>query len=417
MRLVSPGSSLIAVSMALFLATCGERAAQEGKKGGKKGESVPVTIAKVFARDVPSDLQIIGNVEAHSIVAVKSRITGPIDKVWFKEGDFVRKGDKLFTIDPAPFQTAVAQAEANLARERALLQQAAANVSRDQAQLRFLQSQASRFANLHREGVISKEQAEQQQSSADVVAQSVVASQASIASAQASIQAGEAALKTARIQLGYTTVASPVDGRTGNSSMREGTLSTANVTELISISQVQPLYVVFSVPEAQLGIVKDAMARGRLPVSAAPPDDPANSETGVLSFVDSSVDSSTGTIKLKAEFANARRRLWPGQFVRVVMRVGMRAGALMVPNQAVQTGQDGSFVYRVKPDQSVEVVNVKAQGRVNEDIVVDGVEEGDTVVTEGQLRLAPGMKIRLRDDAGQKKGKGNGKGQGKKKEE
>lgn len=408
----------VAAILALSLTGCGEKGAADAKKGGlKKGDAVvPVALAKVVARDVPVDLQVIGNVEAFSTVVVKARITGPIDKVHFNEGAFVRKGDKLFSIDPAPFQTALSQAEANLAKERAGLQQAKANLNRDIAQQKFLAQQAGRFASLQKEGVVSKEQAEQQQSSVDVVNQAIAADEAAIASAQAAIEASEAAVKTARIMLGYTSVSSPVDGRTGTLIMREGTLATANVTELVSISQVQPVYVTFSVPESQLGVVKDAMTRGKLPVNAAPPDDPAHPETGVLSFVDSSVDQTTGTIKLKGQFANPQRRLWPGQFVRVTLRLGVQSGALLVPNQAVQTGQDGPFVYRVTANQTVDAVPVKTAGRVNEDLVIgSGLSEGDMVVTEGQLRLAPGAKIRTREAGeGGRKGKG-AKGGGKKK--
>jgi len=385
-------------------------AATEGKKGGKKGgEVVPVAVATVVTRDVPVDIEVIGNVEAYSTVAVKSRVTGPIEKVHFKEGDFVRKGAVLFSIDPAPFQAALSQAEANLARDKAQLLQAQANLSRDMAQQAFLASQAQRFGNLQKEGVISKDQAEQQQASADVAAQSVNAGKAAIASAQAAIQAGEAAVKTARIMLGYTTVTSPIDGRTGPLVAREGTLATANITELIAISQVQPIYVTFAVPESQLSTVKDAMGRGRLPVTVAPPDDPANPETGTLTFIDSSVDQNTGTIRLKAQFDNPRRKLWPGQFVRVRLRLGLRPNARMVPNQAVQTGQDGSFVYRVTQDSRVEVAPVQTAGRVGDDIVIgSGLEPGDVVVTEGQLRLAPGSRIRTREQASKGGAKGGG---------
>jgi multidrug efflux system membrane fusion protein len=406
-------------SISVFcLLSCGEKSAAEASKkaGGKKGGGdVPVALAKVVSRDVPLDVQVIGNVEAFSTVSVKSRVTGPIEKINFTEGDFVRKGDRLASIDNAPFTSAVNQAEANLAREKAQLLQARANLSRDEAQLRFLTSQAARFADLFKQGVISKDVAEQHQASADVTTQAVAAARAAIASVEASIQASEAALKTARIQLGYTVVNSPVEGRTGTIAAHEGNLATANVTEIVQISQVQPLFVSFAVPEGQLGTIKDAMARGRLPVTAAPPDDPAAVETGALTFVDSSVDPNTGTIRLKAQFANARRKLWPGQFVRVSVRLGMRANALMVPNQAVQTGQDGSFVYRVKENNTVEVAKVTTVGRVNEDIVIgDGLEVGDTVVTEGQLRLAPGLRIRTR--AAEAEGKGGGKkGMGKKK--
>lgn len=373
-------------------------------------EVVPVAVAKVTARDVPLDLQVIGNVEAFSTVSVKARVTGLIDKVHFREGEYVQKGAQLFTIDPVPFENALAEAEANLARSRAQLEQAKANLSRDLAQQRFLTAQALRFANLQKEGVISKDQAEQYQANADISAQAVAADKASIASAEATVNSLQASLNTARINVGYTKVKSPVDGRTGNLTAKEGNLATANVTELISISQVQPIYVTFSVPESQLASVKEAMTGGKLPVSATPPDDPTTPERGVLTFVDSSVDPSTGTIKLKGTFTNPSRRLWPGQFVRVILRLGQKSGALMVPNQAVQTGQDGSFVYRVKPDSSVEPVNVTTGGRVEQDIIIArGLDAGDTVVTEGQLRLAPGMRVRLRGEGGDKGGGRKGK--------
>ncbi len=402
---ISRGVCFLVVLAAVCPTGCSNEAAASKKATGKKGgESVPVLTATVVTRDVPLEIQVIGNVEAFSTVSVKARVTGVIDKVHFHEGAFVAKGDKLFTIDPAPFLTALSQAEANLAKERALLQQARANLSRDLAQQRLLVAQASRFANLNKEGVISRDEAEQRQASADVVEQSVAAGEAAIKGSEASIQAAEAAVKTARIMLGYTSVASPVEGRTGNLAAKEGNLATANVTELIAISQVQPAYVSFAVPESQLGLVKDGMARGKLPVSAAPPDDPANPESGILTFIDSSVDPSTGTIRLKGTFANSKRRLWPGQFVRVTLRFGVKSGALLVPNQAVQTGQDGPYVYRVKPDHSVEMVKVAAAGRIEQDIIIqDGLGEGDTVVTEGQLRLAPGMRIRVREEGGQRK--------------
>ncbi|MEZ5356874.1 MAG: efflux RND transporter periplasmic adaptor subunit [Bryobacteraceae bacterium] len=412
----------IGAVLALWLTSCqNESAGTEGKKkGGKKGEVAPVIVAQVAARDVPLDLEIIGNVEAYSTVVVKPRITGPIDKVHFHEGDFVRKGDRLFTIDPAPFQSQVNQAEANLARDRAQLLQAKANLSRDEAQQRFVTSQAGRFADLQKQGVISKDQAEQYQSNADVLHQAIEADRAAIASAEASVEAGEAAVKTARIMLGYTSIVSPVDGRTGPLAAKEGNLASANATELIAISQVQPVYVSFSIPEAQLNPIKAAMARGRLPVTASPPDDPAKPETGTLTFVDSSVDTNTGTIRLKATFTNGGRRLWPGQFVRVSLRLGFQSGALLVPNQAVQTGQDGSYVYRVTADNRVEMVPVSTAGRIDQDIIIDrGLSAGDTVVTEGQLRLAPGMPVRVRrpgDDNAAPAKSGQGKKKGKKKQ-
>ena len=184
----------------------------------------------------------------------------------------------------------------------------------------------------------------------------------------------------------------------------------------MSVSQVQPVYVTFSVPENQLPAIKAALALQKLPVTSSPPDDPSKPETGTLTFIDSSVDSTTGTIKLKGTFQNPSRRLWPGQFVRVRLRLGIRSGALMGPNQAVQTGQDGSYVYRVKADNKVEMAKVTTSGRIDQDIIIQsGLQEGDTVVTEGQLRLAPNSTIRLRGEGGPGK-QGKGKGKGKKQE-
>lgn len=393
---------------------CSPEASGSSKKGKKKGaDVVPVTLGRVVARDVPIEIQVIGNVEAYSTVSIKPRVTGVIEKIYFNEGDYVRKGDRLFQIDPVPFQTALSQAEANLEREKAQLRQARANLSRDLAQQKFLASQAARFAALQKEGVISREQAEQYQASADVAAQAVAANEAAIASAEAAVQAGEAAVKTARIMLGYTSIFSPIDGRTGRITAKEGNLATANVTELAAVNQVEPIYVAFAVPESQLPAVKEAMARGPLAVLAAPPDDASNPETGRLTFVDNSVDPSTGTIRLKATFDNPRHRLWPGQFVRVTLRLGTRKGALLVPNQAVQTGQNGPYVYRVLANQTVEAATIKTAGRVDQDIVVqEGLQEGDLVVTEGQLRLAAGMRIRARGEGVAANGAGSGDARG-----
>ena len=187
-----------------------------------------------------------------------------------------------------------------------------------------------------------------------------------------------------------------MDGRTGNLIIKEGSLVTANVTDLITINQVQPVYVTFAVPESRLGAVKQYMALAKLPVMAEPQDQSVR-ETGVLTFVDNTVDPGTGTIKLKGTFANADRKLWPGQFVRVTLRLANQNAALVVPSQAVQTGQEGLFVYVVKPDQTVEARPVTTGSRADQDMVIErGLQAGETVVTEGQLRLAPGMRVRVR---------------------
>jgi len=208
-------------------------------------------------------------------------------------------------------------------------------------------------------------------------------------------------------------IRSPIVGRTGNLAIKKGNIVAANTTDLITINQVQPIYVSFSVPEGQLGDVKKYLARGNVPVLVTPQDEPNTTLTGELSFVDNTVDTSTGTIRLKGTFPNADRRIWPGEFLRVTLRLTTQMGALVVPNQAVQTGQDGSFVYVVKEDRSVESRPVVTGARVDEDLVVDkGLQLGEVVVTEGQFRLAPGSRIQLRGE-----GEGPGGGGGKKKKD
>lgn len=406
-------SLLIVPGLLLVHSACNKSSADAGKKGvGKKGgESVPVVVAKTQVRNVPLEVQVIGNVEAYSIVSVKSQITGLLEKVHFNEGDYIKKGDLLFSIDQAPFMATLSQMEANVARDRAALEQVKANLSRDQAQLKYQTSQANRYANLFKEGVIAKDAAEQVQTSADTLSHAVNADQAAIQSAVASIAAGEASVRNARIQLSYTTIRSPIDGRTGNITAKEGNLASANVTELVTINQVQPVYVTFAVPEGQLTQIKGFLAQGKVSVNAAPPDDPVHPETGTLTFVDNRVDATTGTIRLKATFPNVGRKLWPGQFVRVSMRLSTVMNAVLVPNQAVQTGQDGPYVYRVRPDMTVEMAKIVVGGRVEQDIVVQsGLQPDDTVVSEGQLRLAPNMKVRLRESTGAPAGGDRGKG-------
>jgi multidrug efflux system membrane fusion protein len=201
-----------------------------------------------------------------------------------------------------------------------------------------------------------------------------------------------------KVQLDYTQIRSPIDGRTGNLMVKLGNVVNANSMDMMTINQVQPIYVTFAVPESQLPSIKQYMAERKLLVIASPQDDTAAKETGALTFVDNGVDPTTGTIKLKGTFANEDRKLWPGQFVRVVLRLTTRQGALVVPNEAIQTGQDGQYVFVVKPDRTVESRVVTTGARINQELVVEkGLAAGETVVTEGQLRLAPGSRIQVRD--------------------
>lgn len=394
-----PQCGLFLLAISLLCESCTSKGSQPT---GKKGEgAVPVLVAKVAQRDVPLDIQVIGNVEAYSTIAVKAQVPGQLTKVYFHEGDYVKKGDLLFTIDPRPYEAQLGQAEANLARDIAQHAQAEANLERDIAQAEYAHSQSGRYDKLFEAGVISKEQTEQYRTSANATSQAVRADKAAIASAQAAVAAAKAAIETVRLQVGYTSIRSPIDGRTGSTMVKEGNIVQSLSTDLMTINQVQPIYVTFGVPEASLNSIKNYMSAGKLPVIAVPQDDPSARETGVLTFIDNAVDMTTGTIKLRGTFANSDHKLWPGQFVRVTLRLTTQPNVLVVPNQAVQTGQDGEYVFVVKPDQRVENRPVVTGSRVEQDIVVEkGLQPGETVVTEGHLRLAPGMRVQVRVPGG-----------------
>ncbi|MCX6629756.1 MAG: efflux RND transporter periplasmic adaptor subunit [Candidatus Solibacter sp.] len=410
---------IVGLTLVLALALCGcgnsgataaKTDAPGGRGGGRggRGGDVPVTVATVSHRDVPVEVQVIGNVEAYSTITVKAQVGGQLVGVYFKEGDFVNKGDKLFDIDPRPLEAVYNQVVANIARDRAVLLQAQANMARDEANAKYQDAQAKRFAELYQAGVISKDQAEQLRASADASAQAVNADRAAIASAQAAIGASTATAENAKVQLGFTTIYSAITGRTGNLTVKQGNVVTANNMDMMTIMQVEPIYVTFSVPEAQLTAIKKYMALGSLTVRTRPQDaDVADEERGALTFVDNTVDVTTGTIKLKGTFPNKGHKLWPGQFVRVTLRLTTQQNAVVVPNEAVQTGQTGAFVYVVKDDKTVESRPVVTGARVDQDMVVsEGLALGETVVTEGQLRLAPGSKVVVRD------GRGGGGGRG-----
>jgi membrane fusion protein, multidrug efflux system len=390
------------------LSGCGSAPTDVGDGGGKGkgkgkgknagGGAVPVEVAKVVLKNVPVDISVVGNVEAYSVVTVRAQTGGMLTKVNFQEGDYVKKDDLLFVIDRKPLEGQMNSARANLAKSSALLKQAQAQLLRDTASADYARDQAGRYQKGVDEGVFAKEQAEQLKSSAAAQMQILEADRAAISSAEAQISADQSAINNLNIQLGYTTVEAPIEGRTGNISQKAGNIVTAGTTDLAIINQVEPIYVTFSVPEARLADVKRYSENGKLVVTARAQDGSGDIEQGQLSFIDSSVDTSTGTIKLKGTFQNKSHKLWPGQFVNVGLRLTMRNNAVVVPNQAVQTGQDGTYVYVVGDDRSVSVVPVKTGPRIDQDMVIDeGLKGGETVVTEGQLRLQPGSKVQIRD--------------------
>ncbi len=388
-----------------------------GRGGGGDSGPAPVVTAKAAERDVPVDLAAIGNVEAYATISVRSQVTGQVQEISFREGDFVKTGEQLFTLDRRPFEAALAMAEANLTRDKALLAQAEAQLARDASNAEYQQLAAERQASLMARGIISRDQSEQSRAQADATAALVKADRASIDSARAQLVAQEAAVDAAKVNLQYTAIRSPIDGRTGVIAIKAGGLVTANNTEITTIARVQPVYVTFSVPAVHLPTIKKHLTRDPLHVIAVPQDADAQAADGKLTFVDNAVDQTTDTIKLKGTFENADHRLWPGQFARVTLRLATLAKATVVPSQAVQTGQDGQYVFVVKPDSTVEQRTIVPGQRVADDIVVQkGLQPGETVVTEGQLRLEAGARVTTdlsgRGGAGGRGGRGRGQGRG-----
>ncbi len=360
-----------------------------------------VSTAKVTEKAVPIEVRVVGGVEAYTSIRVRNQVSGQLTKAYIQEGQDVKAGDMMFLIDPRPYDEAIRQAEANQARNAALLRQAEANLKRDDATLRYARDQAARYQKLFSEGVMSKQQMDQYVSDADSRQEAILADQAAIESAQAALKADVATIANAKLQRSYCEIRSPLDGRTGVMSVKEGNLLRTNDTELITILQIRPIYVTFSVPENRLADVKKYMAEGKLTVAANPPGDASAPELGTLTFVDNAVDNTTGTIKLKATFPNGSSRLWPGQFVNVALRLTTRSDARVVPARAVQMSQDGEFAYVVN-DGVAQMRPVVTGARVGEEVVIEkGLEVGEVVVTEGQLRLAPGVRVRT---------KGGGKG-------
>jgi len=403
---------------ALSGAACGSNTSAAGPGGGGRGRgrggdggAAPVVTSKVASKSVPVDLAAIGNVEAYASISLRSQVTGVLEQLSFHEGDLVKQGQLLFTLDRRPFEAALAQAEANLVRDRALLAQAEAQLARDASNAEYQQLTAERQQQLNQRGIISKDVAEQTRSQADATAAVVKADRASIDSARAQLLAQESMVESARVSLSYTTIKSPIEGQTGSLSVKVGSLVTANQTELTTIARVQPVLVTFTVPAIHLGTIKSHMVGSKLAVTATPQDTAAQPSVGALTFVDNAVDMTTDTIKLKATFDNPDRRLWPGQFARVSLRLTTIDNATVVPSQAVQTGQDGQYVFVVKDDQTVEQRTVTVGQRVQDDTVVQkGLKPGETVVTEGQLRLEPGSRVTT--DLSGRSGGGAGRGRG-----
>jgi membrane fusion protein, multidrug efflux system len=352
----------------LLFSSCSRRPAG-GVPSGRGVAAVPVLVERAAGRDVPVEIHAIGTVQAHSLVLIRSQITGPITEVHFREGQEVRAGDPLFTIDPRPFEAALNLAEANQ--------------KRDEAQLISARLEFERTSNLFAARIDSQQDYDTAQAAYQAQAAVVVADNASVSSAQ--------------VSLGYTRIVSPIDGRTGNLTVKKGNVVKAPDDVLVSLTEVHPIYVAFAVPEQQLPAIRRQARQAALPVEVVVPDDPDHPARGELTFIDNTVDTNTGTILLKGTFANPDDVLWPGQFVHVSLTLSNLVDATVVPSQAVQTGQNGEFIFVVQPDQTVEarpvVTGIAYDGQT---VIASGIAPGETVVTDGQLRLVPGTKVEVK---------------------
>jgi len=378
-RLSSLLTPLALASSLMAIACSGGEAIQAtppAGRGGGANAAVPVATATVADKAIPLEIDVIGTVEAYSTVSVRAQLTGELTSVTFKEGDDVRKGQVLFTLDRRPLEAALEQARANL--------------QRDAAQAANAKAQAQRYQDLAARGIATREQVDTTQTAA--------------AALEGTLAADRAAVENATVQLQYATIAAPISGRTGALMVHEGNLVRANdVAPLVVINQVSPIYVSFAIPESRLPELKQYIARGSVKVEALAPNDPGPPSVGRITFVDNTVDPTTGTIRIKGTFPNEARHLWPGQFVNVSVTLTIDPHAVVVPTAAVQAGQQGSYVFVVKPDSTVELRQVTvARTQDNETIIKLGLKPGETVVTDGQLRLTSGSRISIKSGPGSK---------------
>jgi multidrug efflux system membrane fusion protein len=364
---LSGSRAIGAAALALALAACSKSDARPPRP------SVPVTVAEVQQRSVPYEISAIGSVTPIQTVSVRSQVGGTLMHVGFQEGEEVQKGQVLFGIDARPYQAALDQSLANLAKDR--------------AQLVNARTQVSRYEELARNNLATQEQFDQMKANADAL--------------EAAVLADSAAVQTARLNLDYTTIRAQIAGRTGNLLIREGNLVPANgATPLVVINQLRPIAVSFSVPQQYLDDIQHYSATHPLATRIRPSNDSAATMTGQLTFINNEVDTATGTIQLKATFANGDRKLWPGEFVAVRLVLNVERDVLTIPAQAVMTGQAGTYVYVLGSDGTARTQDVTI-GRAADDYVVveGGGGAGQKVVTDGQLRLVPGARVEIKTGA------------------
>jgi len=362
----SLGLAAVMTMVVALLAGC-----SDGKAKQAPQRVVPVKAGDVTRQDVPVQINAIGNVEAYNTVSVKAQVGGEVIDVHFKEGQDVKQGDLLFQIDPRPYEMAIKQAEAQLAR--------------DAAQAKNAEEQAKRYAILVQKDYVSKDQYDQFRANADALAAAVLADKANV--------------EGLKLQYSFCTIKSPIDGRVGSVLVNKGNIIKANDLVMVTINKITPIFVTFSIPEQNLADIKKYEAAGSLRVEAAIPGDENRPAEGVLTFINNSVDTTTGTIQLKGTFENRDKRLWPGQFVNTLLTLTTQRNAVVMPSAALQTGQQGQYVFVVKPDFTVEsrpVTVARSYGDLA--VISTGVSPAEKVVVDGQLNLIPGTKVEVKGE-------------------
>jgi len=355
-----------------------------------------VSVSKATAESMPTEVRVVGTVEASAVVQVKSQIAGQLESVSFTEGQNVKQGDVLFHIDPRPYDEALHQAEAAVERDKAQVAQAEANLVRDQAQSKFAETDAARQEQLNKENLASKMAADQAKTTLDVNRATARASEAMVNTARATLASDQSAVAKAKLDLSYCTVPAPISGRTGNLLVHAGNLVKENDVALVVIHQVEPIFVSFGVPEDHLGAIRRLNAVHALPVNVTLQDGADRTVTGSLAVIDNTVDASTGTIHLKATFDNRDSMLWPGQFVNVALTLDTVRNATVVPTEAIQAGRQGQVVFVVKPGNTVEIRPVTlGPARGGKTVIEKGLAVGETVVTDGQMALFPGAPVHI----------------------
>jgi len=368
----SPTLLVALVAVLLCLSGCSKRSTAKQGPRGEGGAPVPVTVAPVVQKTTPIAVPSFGTVEAYAEVEVKAQVTGILMQVHFTEGQMVKKGDRLLSIDPR--------------QPQATLKMAQANLEKDQAQLKNAEREAARQTELLQKGYASQDIYDQTMTAVEML--------------RAAVNADKAAVENAALQLDYCSICSPVEGCAGSLLVHQGNLIKANDISVVTIRQMDPIYVSFWVQEQHLPAIQKHRAAGALDVEVTSSGEGSEPIHGALSFIDNTVNPDNRTIRLRATFANQDRRLWPGQYVKVTLTVAQEPNSVLAPSQATQTGQSGQFVYVVKSDQTVEARPITVKREIDRMSVVEGVKPGEVVVTDGQLRLVPGARIQVKSGSG-----------------